>query len=58
MFKFLIVSSLPVIANIGITTAFYNYISADTLIAQIAGIGIVYAWNYLASSSFVWNKSL
>ncbi len=58
LFKFLIVSSLPVIANIGITTAFYNYISADTLIAQIAGIGIVYAWNYLASSSFVWNKSL
>ena len=58
LFKFLIVSSLPVIANIGITRAFYNYISADTLIAQIAGIGIVYAWNYLASSSFVWNKSL
>ena len=26
-------------------------------IAQIAGIVIVYAWNYLASSSFVWNKS-
>ena len=58
LLKFLIVSSLPVIANIGITTAFYNYISADTVIAQIAGIGIVYAWNYLASSSFVWNKSL
>ena len=58
LFKFLIVSSLPVIANIGITTAFYNYISADTFIAQIAGIVIVYAWNYLASSSFVWNKSI
>ena len=56
-FKFLLVASLPIIANIGITTAFYKYISADTLIAQIAGIVIVYAWNYLASSSFVWNKS-
>ena len=56
LFKFLIVASLPVIANIGITTAFYKYISADTFIAQLAGIAIVYAWNYLASSSFVWNK--
>jgi|TARA_X000000368_G_scaffold4609_1_gene3524 dolichol-phosphate mannosyltransferase len=56
-FKFLLIASLPIIANIGITTAFYKYISADTFIAQIAGIVIVYAWNYLASSSFVWNKS-
>ncbi len=58
LFKFLIVASLPVIANVGITTAFYKYISADTFIAQMAGIAIVYAWNYLASSSFVWNKSI
>tara|TARA_B100000941_G_C28506200_1_gene557477 strand:+ start:929 stop:2020 length:1092 start_codon:yes stop_codon:yes gene_type:complete len=58
LFKFLIVASLPVIANIGITTAFYEYISADTFIAQLSGIAIVYAWNYLASSSFVWNKSI
>ena len=57
LFKFLIVASLPVIANVGITTAFYKYISADTFIAQLAGIAIVYAWNYLASSSFVWNRS-
>ncbi|WP_288261804.1 glycosyltransferase family 2 protein [uncultured Prochlorococcus sp.] len=58
LLKFLIVASLPVIANVGITTAFYKYISADTFIAQIAGIAIVYAWNYLASSSFVWKKSI
>ena len=58
LFKFLIIASLPVIANIGITTAFYRYISADKFIAQIAGIAIVYAWNYLASSSFVWKKSI
>ena len=58
LFKFLIIASLPVIANIGITTAFYQYISADTFLAQIAGIVIVYAWNYLASSSFVWKKSI
>ncbi len=58
LLKFLFVASLPVIANVGITTAFYKYISPDTFIAQIAGIGIVYAWNYLASSSFVWKKSI
>ena len=57
LLKFLLVASLPVIANVGITAAFYKYISADTFIAQLAGIAIVYAWNYLASSSFVWNKS-
>ncbi len=56
LFKFLIVASLPVIANVGIATAFYQYISSDTLIAQLAGIAIVYAWNYLASSIFVWNN--
>ena len=58
LFKFLIVASLPVIANVGITSAFYKYISTDTIIAQLAGIAIVYAWNYFASSSFVWNKSI
>jgi len=58
LLKFLFVASLPVIANVGITTAFYKYISADTFVAQIAGIAIVYAWNYLASSSFVWKKSI
>ena len=58
LLKFLVVASLPVIANVGITTAIYKYISPDTFIAQIAGIAIVYAWNYLASSSFVWKKSI
>ena len=56
LLKFLLVASLPVIANVGIATAFYQYISPDTFIAQIAGIAIVYAWNYLASSLFVWNN--
>tara|TARA_Y100001980_G_C14549492_1_gene331399 strand:- start:96 stop:1187 length:1092 start_codon:yes stop_codon:yes gene_type:complete len=56
LLKFLLVASLPVIANVGIATAFYQYISPDTFIAQISGIAIVYAWNYLASSLFVWNN--
>ena len=56
--KYLLVASLPIIANIGITTTFYNYVARDKFIAQLAGIVIVYAWNYLASSSFIWNKSI
>tara|TARA_Y100000589_G_scaffold330045_1_gene378492 strand:- start:1275 stop:2366 length:1092 start_codon:yes stop_codon:yes gene_type:complete len=58
LLKFLLVASLPIMANVGITTAFVKYISADTFIAQLAGIAIVYAWNYLASSLFVWNQSI
>ena len=58
LLKFLLIASLPIFANIGITTAFYTYISPDKFVAQISGITIVYAWNYLASSSFVWNKSI
>ena len=56
--KYLLVASLPIIANIGITTTFYNYVARDKFVAQIAGIVIVYAWNYLASSSFIWNESI
>ena len=56
--KLYIIASLSIIANIGITTTFYNYVARDTYIAQMAGILIVYAWNYLASSSFIWNKSI
>ena len=55
LFKFLLVSSLPIFANVGIATSFYNYISPNTFISQMAGIIIVFIWNYAASSRFVWN---
>ena len=55
LLKFLLVASLPVIANIGLATAFYNSISRNTIWAQIAGIFVVFIWNYVASSRFVWN---
>ena len=54
--KFLIVSILPVIANVGIASAFYNLISRNSFLAQLAGIVLVYVWNYIASSRFVWNN--
>jgi len=53
--RFLIVSSLPIIANVGIATSFYSYVSPNKFISQIAGIIIVFIWNYAASARFVWN---
>ena len=57
LFKFLLVASFPVLANIGLATAFYNVIARDTLLAQMAGIFVVFIWNYVASSRFVWNTN-
>ena len=56
LFKFLLVSSLPILANVGIAKTFFNYISPNTLLSQIAGIIVVYIWNYAASSRLVWNN--
>ena len=56
LLKFLIVSSLPIIANVGLATSFYKFISPNTLFSQIAGILVVFIWNYAASSRFVWNS--
>jgi dolichol-phosphate mannosyltransferase len=55
LLKFLLVASLPVLANIGLTSAFYSFVARDTLWAQLAGIFVVFVWNYAASSRFVWN---
>ena len=55
LMKFLLVSSLPVLANIGLATAFYNSVYENTVLAQISGIFVVFIWNYVASSRFVWN---
>ncbi len=56
LFKFLLVSSLPIIANIGITTLFHSQLSVNTFISQIGGILVVFIWNYAASSKLVWNN--
>ena len=54
LFKFLLISSLPIIANVGLATSIYNLILPSTLLSQLAGIVIVFIWNYAASSRFVW----
>ena len=53
--KFLLVSSLPFVANIGLASAYYEHISSNELIAQLLGIIFAFTWNYVASSKFVWN---
>jgi dolichol-phosphate mannosyltransferase len=55
LLKFLIVASLPVLANVGVASAFHRFISTDLITAQLAGILVVFIWNYAASSRFVWN---
>jgi dolichol-phosphate mannosyltransferase len=55
LLKFLVVASLPVLANVGVASAFYSLVSADTVLAQLVGIVVVFVWNYAASSRFVWN---
>ena len=55
LLKFLLVASLPVLANVGLAAAFYSFVARDTLWAQLAGIVVVFVWNYAASSRFVWN---
>jgi len=54
--KFLVVASLPVLANVGVASAFYSLVSHDAFWAQLAGIVVVFVWNYAASSKFVWNS--
>ena len=54
LFKFLIISSLPIIANVGLATSFYHFVFSNTLFSQLAGIIIVFIWNYAASSRIVW----
>jgi dolichol-phosphate mannosyltransferase len=43
------------LANIGLASVFYTRVASDTLFAQIAGIAVVFVWNYAASSRVVWN---
>lgn len=55
LIKFLAVASLPMLANVGLAGIFYARVANDTLLAQIAGIAVVFVWNYAASSRLVWN---
>jgi len=55
LLKFLLVASLPALANVGLAAAFYSFVASNTVWAQLAGILVVFVWNYAASSRFVWD---
>ena len=55
LIKFLIVSSLPIFANVGLASSFYKLVTPNILFSQLAGIIVVFIWNYAASSKLVWN---
>ena len=56
LIKFLLVSSLPMLANVSIASTVYGSHSENHLVAQLAGIALSYIWNYAASSKAVWNS--
>ena len=56
LLKFLIVSSIPLLANVGLASSFYQYVTPNKFLSQIAGIIVVFIWNYAASSKFVWKE--
>jgi dolichol-phosphate mannosyltransferase len=53
--RFLIVTSLGMIANVGVSSAFYHNVSNQPLLALLSGIAVDFVWKYAASSRFVWN---
>ncbi|MEB3200061.1 MAG: glycosyltransferase family 2 protein [Synechococcaceae cyanobacterium] len=56
LLRFLLVASLPVLANVGVASTFYSRVASDAFWAQLAGIVVVFVWNYAASSRLVWNS--
>ena len=57
LIKFLFVVSLPVIGNIFFAVSFYREFKLNTFWAQICGIVIIFIWNYIVSTKFVWKNS-
>ena len=54
LLQYLLVISLPIALNISIANIVYTQVTENTISAQLAGIIIAYAWNYIATSKFIW----
>lgn len=54
LLKFLMVSSIPLMANVGLASSFYQFVTPNKFLSQMAGIIVFFIWNYAASSKFVW----
>jgi dolichol-phosphate mannosyltransferase len=55
LIRFLLVTSLGMAANVGVSSAFYRQVTPQPLLALLAGIAVDFVWKYAASSRFVWN---
>jgi dolichol-phosphate mannosyltransferase len=55
LIKFWFVASLPVAANVGLASAYFSLVQPNVILSQLAGIAVVFIWNYAASNRLVWN---
>ncbi|MFM7267513.1 MAG: glycosyltransferase [Cyanobium sp.] len=55
LIRFLFVTSLGMVANVGVSSAIYHQGSGKAFLAMVAGIAVDFVWKYAASSRFVWN---
>lgn len=55
LLRFLLVTSMGMVANVGVSSALYHQASQRPLFALFAGIAVDFVWKYAASSKFVWN---
>lgn len=55
LIKFWFVASLPVAANVGLASAYFSLVQPNVFWSQLAGIAVVFIWNYAASNRLVWN---
>ena len=54
--RFLLVTSMGMVANVGVSSALYHQHTQTPLLAMFAGIAVDFVWKYAASSKFVWNS--
>jgi dolichol-phosphate mannosyltransferase len=55
LLRFLLVTSMGMVANVGVSSALYHRTTGQPLLAMFAGIAVDFVWKYAASSRFVWN---
>jgi dolichol-phosphate mannosyltransferase len=55
LIRFLLVTSMGMVANVGVSSTLYHQASGQPLLAMFAGIAVDFVWKYAASSKFVWN---
>lgn len=55
LLRFLLVTSMGMVANVGVSSALYHRTTGQPILAMFAGIAVDFVWKYAASSKFVWN---